>query len=125
MAGGGCAGPDAAQGEMAAIARGGRARLHAFPIPADGLCRERRCEDPGARRNALDRAGGPARRGAAQCHAQGRRACRNRQFKRTGKGGTMKRLALAFAVIASLGGANALAQTYPTKPVTVVVTAAA
>ena len=65
--------------EMAAAARRGRARLHAFSLAAGGLCRARAGENQGARRHALGRARGIARRGAAERDAQGRgarRACR-------------------------------------------------
>ncbi len=69
------AGAGAVEGDVAAAARRGRARLHAFSVAAVGLCRERAGKNQGAGRDALGRARRSARRGAAQRHAQGGRAC--------------------------------------------------
>ena len=67
------------QGEVEKTCRLGRARLHAFPAAADGLCRERAGEDQSAGRHALGGARRTAWRGAAQRHAQGGGACRPRR----------------------------------------------
>ena len=60
---------------LAPHSRRGHARVHAFSPGARGLCGDRRREHAGARRHALGGARAARRRGAAEPHAQGGRAC--------------------------------------------------
>src|SRR5581483_4216849 len=111
---------------MAAAARRGRMGLHAFSAATIGLCGARRFEHQSPGRDALGRAREAAWRGASQRHAQDRGARRHRGLRSRGsKGGMMKKFGLALTLIASVTGFDARAQTYPSRPVTVVVTAAA